>query len=753
MIDEAMVAAVAAALVGKVADGLTEAGRAALKRLRRRTSDDPASAVVLSRAQGHPDREAVAALRAVLRRAAVADEAVAGEIVALWQQMPAPRQLPPAPVYWVDRLRELAALEQVLRDNARRRVVLLTGLPGVGKTALAVRCAMSVAGLVPDGQLHVELGGASPNGPLSAGDALGRMLRSLGVPPERVPAAVEEQAGLWRSLTADRRLLLLLDNAVSVAQVRPLLPASPGCVVLVTARTLLAGLVADGAQVLTVRPLDEGSAVAFLERVVGDRRVADDPAAATDLVRACGGVPLALTVTAARLAIRPQWPIRRLLDELAHCRGRLSTLSIRADGDVSMTAAFEASYTGLPALAARCYRLLVLHPGPDFGPAVAAAALQLSGQETVQALTILVDAHLLDELPGDRYTYPNAVRDHAVLHASDDPEQAATILRIIQWYLAVALAADRILTPYRRRTPKFQADLPPVQVQGLAGWDEALDWLELERVNLVEATSAAATFWPELAFRLAYAMWPLFHLRRYHRDREVVDRIAVDCAQRLGDRDYQAAALARHAWGCYDRGRFDQAHQLFARSLVLGEELADPHQLAAALNGLGQVALAQQSPLNAVGVFTRALRLYQQAGDRRRTGLVLVNLGRAQAGKGEVQRAVDTLTEAIEVFADLDSADPYNHARARIELGRVLTHAGEHQRAAAELDTALCQMTERGSPRGQALARWALGELALSLGQCDSAAANLVEAVRLFEELGDREAADARQLFESIERR
>jgi tetratricopeptide (TPR) repeat protein len=659
-----------------------------------------------------------------------------------------PRQLLAPPANFVGRGAELDELDRAWAERGGQRgLALVTGAAGIGKSALASHWAELVTPQFPDGQLYANLGAFDPGGPAAPGEVLGYFLRALGMAPDRVPVGVPEQASAFRSLTADRRLLVVLDNAISAAQVRQLLPSAAGCMVVVTTRWRLAGLVGEGARIVALDPLDEPAAVELLSRTVGPVRTDAEPAAASALAALCAGLPIALSVAGARLAAHPRWSIGKVVTELSDEHRRLAGLSIPQDA--SVRAAFDLSYRSLSAPVARCYRAVGIHPGPRLGPAVIAAGLAVPREEATALLDALVEASLLGDISDDRYHMHDLVRLHARQYADGDPERDVLARRMAEWYLAGTHAADLLLTPYRRRQPDNAAYLGGAAVCH-AGRDEALDWLERERVNLVATVRDGAAAMPELAWRLADGMWALFHYRRHHADRMTVDRVAVQCARRLGNRGYEARMVKRWAFAHFDADQMDEAKRLFAASLELCRELDDRYGVAAAIGGLGTIALAQRRYRVAIDHFAEELAICRSLGERRRAGLALLNLGRVATATGHFRQAVEHLTAAREAFAELGDLDSYNAARTRIELGRALAGVGRHDGGTAELSGALADMVRLGSPRGQAQAHHALGELALAGGATADAHTHLTEAHRLYHGLGDAEADEVLRLAGTV---
>jgi len=380
-----------------------------------------------------------------------------------------PRGLPAPAGHFAGRAHELAALTRLLGqgDSGQHTTVVISaigGTAGVGKTALALRWAHQVADRFPDGQLYVNLRGFDPAlPPMPAAEAIRLALDALEVPAERIPASLDAQAGLYRSVLAGKKVLIVADNAADAAQVRPLLPGSPGCLVVVTSRSQLAGLVAiDGAVPLPLDVLTSAEARDLLARILGEARVAAEPGAAGQLVEVCGCLPLALAITAARAAIRPELALAAVAAELADAAGRLDALQADGDPCASVRAALASSYRHLSADAARMLRLLGLHPGPDISLLAAASLAGVPDRQTARQLAELADASLVSREGADRYALHDLVRLYAaelVQRVDGGAEREAATNRMLDHYLHTGHAAAVLLRP--GRIPIVMAPLCP----------------------------------------------------------------------------------------------------------------------------------------------------------------------------------------------------------------------------------------------------------------------------------------------------
>jgi tetratricopeptide (TPR) repeat protein/transcriptional regulator with XRE-family HTH domain len=635
---------------------------------------------------------------------------------------PRPAQLPADVAAFTGREAVLARLDDLLGGGPGKpatAVVIsaITGTAGVGKTALAVHWAHQTRSRFPDGQLYVNLRGFDAGPPVRPVEALARFLHALGVPAEQVPVDLEEAAGLYRSLLADRRMLIVADNAGHPEQVRPLLPGSPGCLVLVTSRDQLAGLVArDGAQRLTVDVLSATEAGTLLRRVLGPARVAAEPAATDLLAELCGRLPLALRIAAANLTDRPTRSISSFTAELAGLSGgdRLSALGVAGDEQAAVRAAFDLSYDALAEPARLLFRRTGLAPGPDI-TALAAAALVhpdpaggVPPAEVGRLLDRLAAAHLLAQPAPDRYALHDLLRHYAVGRAGQEDTaeaRAAAVRRLLDWYLLTADAAARVLYP-----TMIRLDFPPDLSDGTDGprplefadHTAALAWLTAERDNLLAAIRYAAEHGPRRhAWLLADTIRGYFWHSRYTVDWLETANAGLTAA--TGEGDPQAQAGMRMSLGmayyCLERhhaavDHYTAAADLASRAGWVAGQLASIGNLGNAHADLGNLR-------EAADCHSRALELNRQAGQAAGQLAVLCNLGVVYQRLGQLRRAADCETEAVEIAQRI------------------------------------------GSPAGEAAALGNLGGMQHDLGQLGEAELNLTHALELHRQIGNRYAETA----------
>ncbi|WP_381553459.1 BTAD domain-containing putative transcriptional regulator [Streptomyces eurythermus] len=635
-----------------------------------------------------------------------------------------PRQLLAPPAYFVGRDAELAVLDKALAAQSGPRatlpVTVVCGIGGVGKTSLALHWAHRRQHHFPDGQLFVDLHGFTPSGePADPRVVMRGFLDALGVEPGRIPAAFDAQAALYRSLLADRRVLVVLDNARDAAQVLPLLPGTPGCAVLVTSRDQLTGLTAAHQVThLTVDAFDPATAHELLAGRLGAERVAAEPEAAAELVGQCAGLPLALSVLAGRVTTNPVATLTALTEELRES-SRLDALSTGEDA-TDVRAVLAASYRALDAGTARVFRQLVQAPGPDIGVPAAGSLTGLGPVRAHQALHRLRTRHLLQEHAPGRFAGHDLLRAYALeAAAGDDTEARAARLRVLDHCLRTAWAADRLLLPHRD-----PIRLPPatdgVRPEEITTHERAMEWFGREQPALVAAVQLAARHGHDThAWQLAWALTTFLTRRGRWSDVAAVHTTALRAATRLGDtaalnESYRVLALERIEAGDHAaaRHRLDQALALAVSSghtlseahthLALGwlyehtgdraaalrhDELAVGlfarlgHQagLARALNAVAWDHVQTGGHRQAVARCERALALQEELGDLRGQSDTLDTLGYAYQQLGEHTQALLCHERCLELHRALGHR--FNEAEALIHLGEA--HQALGDRAAA----------------------------------------------------------------------
>jgi DNA-binding SARP family transcriptional activator/Tfp pilus assembly protein PilF len=656
-----------------------------------------------------------------------------------------PRELPGAVRGFVGRASEMAALSSLLEragESAAGTVVIsaIGGTAGVGKTALAVQWAHQVAERFQDGQLYVNLHGYDPEQPVTPADALAVLMRSLGVPGPDIPVEAEERSARYRSLLAGRRMLIVLDNAREAAQVRPLLPGSPGCVTLVTSRDSLAGLVArDGAVRLDLDLLPAPEAARLLRALIGER-AAEDPDTTRALAEACAYLPLALRVAAELAAARPAVPLADLAAELAGLR-RLDRLDGGSDQHTSVRAVFSWSCRHLDAATARTFRLAGLHPGHDFDHYAAAALTGTQPAPAGQALAALARAHLIQPADADRYGIHDLLREYARELAAQDPEpeRRAAVSRLLDYYLYTASVAMDVAFPgERHRRPRIPApaSASPPMADEAAAWA----WLDAERAGLIAAAGHAADGgWPGHATRLSETLFRYLDTAGHFTEARTLHNHAVRAARSAGDLAAEASALIGVGLSYGQQGRRREAIAHYERALALAREADDKADQARALNYLGTSATGMGRYDVAASRFGKALALFGEAGDQTGAAYALSNLGRVLSLQGNHETAIRHLEQAQAGFRELN--DRHAQAAMLYMIGVVRLRQGEYERAAGSFMACLPMYREFGDRMGEADAHVDLGVVRLRQGRGEQAAVHLRHALTCFRELGDQSGA------------
>jgi DNA-binding SARP family transcriptional activator/tetratricopeptide (TPR) repeat protein len=655
-----------------------------------------------------------------------------------------PRELPALAAHYVGRATEHAYLTGLLdqRDEPTPGTLVISaigGTAGVGKTALAVHWAHQAAEHFPDGQLYVNLRGYDPAQPVAATDVLARFLRSLGEPGQYIPREEDERAARYRSLLAGKRMLILLDNAGSADQVRPLLPGNPACRVIVTSRDALAGLVArDGATRLDVDALPLQDAVALLRTLIG-ARVDAEPTAAAELAGQCCRLPLALRVAAELAADRPTVPLARLVDELADLRTRLDLLEADGDPGTGMRAVFSWSYRHLNNEDARTSRLLGLHPGPDVEAYEVAALTGMTVRQAHRALDVLARAHLLCPAPPSRHGMHDLLRAYArELTATVDTEQEqhAALTRLFDHYLyTAATAMDALFPAERNRRPRIPR--PATPARPFADPAAAREWLDSERAALMAAVAYTADHdWPAHAIRLAATLFRYLYSSGHLAEALTVSSHALSTARRTGDLIAEATALSQIGSVDGQQGRLQQAAEHHWRALALLRAAGDRAGEAHALGNLGLPEMGLGRYEQAARHQQEALAISRDIGDRFGEARALGNLGWARQKQGRYQEAAGYYQQTLALSRDIGDRQGEGNTLGR--LGAIDLRLRRYQRAAGYFQQALALFHEMDDTSGEAEGVISLGEVYLRLGRYEQAAANFEHASAMSRELSDR---------------
>jgi tetratricopeptide (TPR) repeat protein/transcriptional regulator with XRE-family HTH domain len=569
-----------------------------------------------------------------------------------------PRQLPAAPAHFVGRREALKALSGLL-DHTRPGsgsivISAIAGMAGVGKTALALHWANELTDRFPDGQLYINLRGYDPSGtPVSPAEAIGSFLGALAVPPASIPADLQAQAALYRSLLVDKRMLVVVDNARDEQQVRPLLPAADGCLALITSRCALDGLVAaEGAVPIRLDVLTDDEAHELLTRRIGTERATAEPTASADLIKLCGHLPLAVNIAAARAATHPHTTLGTIAADL-----RRAQLDILDTGDpaTSIRAVLAPSYQGLSQAAARAFRVLSLHPGPDISLLATASLLAISHQQARQDLAELTRAHLLTEHTPGRYAYHDLLRAYATEQARHDsqPQRETALGRMLDHYLHTAAGAALLLIPSKEPVT-LAPPRPGTTAEQPADYGQALAWFAAEHLVLLSTISLAdESGFDAHAWQLPWSMTAFLQVRGHWRQWAATQRTALAAAIRLGDTAAQALSGRLLAMAYTELRDHEQARAHLGRSLDLYRSLGNLLGEAKVHGDLGRLAERQGRYADALGHNEHALRLYQAVGHKPGEAHVLNNTGYCHAFLSDYQQARTFCRRALTLSAEV----------------------------------------------------------------------------------------------------
>ena len=638
---------------------------------------------------------------------------------ATWASVP--RQLPPLGRHFVGRASEREQLANFLDTTAAETgTVIITafaGMAGIGKTALALQWAHEVADQFPDGQLHVNLRGFDPQTWVDPDVALYGFIQALGVPSPSIPTTLDARTALYRSLVAGRRLLVVLDNARSAEQVRPLLPTSSGCLVIITSRNRLDGLaVREGAQRIALDVLPMADAVALLGRRVADERLRAEPDAVLALVDLCARLPLALSIAAARAANQPLMPLGHLVDQLRTERTRLDAFDL-GESDLDLRAVFSWSYHAVSPPAARLFRLIGVHSGPEID--IDACAVLVDDRGAGPLLTELTTAHLLEEYRPDRFRLHDLLRVYAQERATLDepaPQLHTAIAAMINHYLSGTIAADCRIQPCRDGEIRVAPNSGP----RIATHDAAMNWLSETAPTILAMIDLAADHgFAKQVGQLTWAITTFLYRTAMRHERAAVHRTGLRVARESGDRDEQVRSLTELARALARLNRAEEAVKLLDEAAELVGQLDDDRQRFTVHLAYARVCEQASQHAQALDHAQRAWQLAQRMPSVQRRADALTNIARQQTALGRPGDALPLAERALRLYRDIGHRE--GQANALVTLGLCHADLGQHPQAVESFEQCLAIDREIESHYWTAYVLDRLGDLYHAAGQSERA--------------------------------
>ncbi|HEV2374397.1 MAG TPA: tetratricopeptide repeat protein [Streptosporangiaceae bacterium] len=642
-----------------------------------------------------------------------------------------PDTLPPEASEFVGRHTELGLLTG--DRGSAPGVAIIEGMPGVGKTALAVRTARSVSGRYPDGTFYINLHSGDPGSdPLDPAEALHRLLRMMSVPVTQMPDTIGDRVALWKAQLSRRRAIVILDNATGHDQIRPLLPATGQCLILVTSRRRLAGL--GDVRTLTLDVLDPGDATRLFRQIAGEDRTRDTDQV-SKAVEACGRLPLAIALAASRVAHDARLNLADLVEELSQSPAWLGGTSGACPEVMS---AFDLSYQALEADHQRFFRRLGASPCDSVSLEAAAALTGCTLAEAEKALVTLLDYHLLTRTPGGQFRFHDLIRGYAALRAGrDDPEaeQRQALGRLLDYYLYTADWADRILRPFRRHTP-VQVTQVPAASPALGTGEGATGWLELEWRNILAAARYAGRHeWKRKCADLTHLLADFLEVSAYWDEAVPAHTLALQASRDLDDPARVARASLALCTVRQQTGRHDAARQLAEEAASIYRSLSDPGGEAQAIDQLGLTYQRTARSREALAYFREARLLYLEAGDQRGVGDALSHSGIASWHLGRYPEATAHLRDALSLYRG--AGDRRGEAKTLNNLGRIHLYRGYHRDALDAYQQSLEIFREIGGAQNEAILYHNIGGVHLYKGSFEEALAACRRALAIYRSIGD----------------
>ncbi|MGA5703686.1 ATP-binding protein [Peterkaempfera bronchialis] len=662
---------------------------------------------------------------------------------------PVPRQLPMDVPAFVNRTSYLSRLDSLLSRGTATgitpRVVIsaIAGPPGVGKTALALHWAHRVRNRYADGDLYANMRGYGSGTPLGAAQVLDGFLRALDVSPHRIPEDVEGRSAMFRSLLTGKRMLIVIDDAAAVGDVRPLLPSSPDCLVIVTSRNTLSGLSArDGAVRMVLDTLPPDESVELLTQIVGAERIAAEPGAAARLAQRCAYLPLALRIMAERINNQPFTTLADVVEQLEDERIRLDAFGFEDDELSDVRAVFSSSYRALPPPAARLFRLLGLHPGAELSTPAAAALAGLDAPAVRRLLDVLAGANLVQPTAAERFRLHDLLRLYAAECADHDESHESreqALRRVLAWYLRTVARAHRVILPSFHDVPMdgWGSDIRPLDFETV---DKAMSWFETERLNLMDALrSALRTHHYGIAWRLPAVMYGFFELRSYWSDWREMHRLGLDAAQAAGDTYGEACNYLGLGDAHWLLGELPEAMECYGKAAELGGAVGDGWIEGFSLRQIGAVLCQREQIDDAVDAIRRAIEVFRVHGEQRGEGMALISLADCHRSQARYRQELESCLAALALFQEL--GDEWSMAWGRYVVGRAYGDSGEHAQGLAVHREAREAFRRFGDQRNELLCLVGIAEALEALGS-DGAPEYWRQAARLAGGLDDSQTTD-----------
>ncbi|MCS7483875.1 tetratricopeptide repeat protein [Umezawaea endophytica] len=670
-----------------------------------------------------------------------------------------PRQLPGGIGGFVNRLSSLAQLDSLLgsstaahRPPSAPHVVVIVGAPGVGKTALALHWAHLVREHFPDGELYIDMRGYGADHPLGPEQAIDVFLRSLNVAPDRIPIDLEERASLYRSILGDKKMLIVLDNASSAKQIRQLLPGSRDSLVLVTSRSRISGLVVrEGAIRMSLDVLSSNDSVRLLAEIIGEDRVDAEIRSAEQVAVLCGFLPLALRVVAERTAGRPHMRLSELVNELNGEQSRLDALAAEVDELTDVRAAFSWSYRALAHEHRHIFRMLALHPGPEFCCSVVAALVDVPEAELKPQLEVLVGVHLLQQISPDRYRIHDLLRAYSVERSNHELAQrdrTYAMRRMLSWYLIGTDNARQLMVPYSRAVslvPAGRIDAP-----SFSTLQDVINWFESERLNLLAALHQAMELGQfDIAWKLPVVADAFFEMRSYWKEWRQIHVDGVSAARMIGDDLGEAANLICLGDAMWRLGEHEDALTTYEQSSRIAHEIGDRRTEGYALRGSGLICYEIADYDRALQLFENALEVFRASSVKRGEAMSLLSLGTTFKMLGRMDDAVRHCEEAVEILRDID--DVWSVAWALMPLAEALGSAGRFSESEGQLAEAVEIFRRFDDRNSEAMAWEHLGDVLASQRKSDAAIAAWSKSFEILESLGNSRSREVGQKIEGLQ--